>query len=504
MVGRPKQPMPDTADSEESWLEYCHNDVLVLAETVLTLMDWWDQNRLGHWSTSGPACGWNSLRHMAPPRFCLIKTEPEGVAHDRTAVRGGRRDVTRVGTIPGGPFALVDFSNAYLTTAAHQLLPKGRMGWREGFEMDSPMVDGNRFGVIAACTVDTTEARYPLRTRRGVFYPVGRFQTTLCSPEIVEARTRGELVAIGPGYIHDLGYPLKTWADWCLERLSDDPDVTPAVVQAMVKQWGRSVVGKFAGRTSRQVDRGPALYPGWHVERGTSGPDHAPAVDVHIGGRHWWEIGDQEGENSYPAVLAWVESYVRVALGRMLTELGDDLWVCCDTDGAVLDLTRARSWLAARSWPLGRVRSPHRIAEAVCEAVSHLTWPLVPRVKLMSETLQVVGPQHYAGDSFERASGRPAKPEQDEDGSLRWWVWPGAKWQMQHGDQEGFVRVEQSWTSPSQLAHRWVLNDGRALPVAAHISDTGETELLPAWRSMDSWHTLMLKPDQAQSLAWLH
>jgi hypothetical protein len=227
-------------------------------------------------------------------------------------------------------------------------------------------------------------------------------------------------------------------------------------------------------------------------------------VDVHIGGRHWWEIGDQEGENSYPAVLAWVESYVRVALGRMLTELGDDLWVCCDTDGAVLDLTKARSWLAARSWPLGRVRSPHRIAEAVCEAVSHLTWPLVPRVKLMSETLQVVGPQHYAGDTFERAAGRPAKPEQDEDGSLRWWVWPGAKWQMQHGDVDGFVRVEQSWTSPSQLAHRWVLTDGTALPVEAHLDGSGETELVgTAFDSRpDLWGRL--QPDQAPPLAGLH
>jgi hypothetical protein len=188
----------------------------------------------------------------------------------------------------------------------------------------------------------------------------------------------------------------------------------------------------------------------------------------------------------------------------MLDELGEELWVACDTDGAVLDLTRARSWLRERSWPLGRVRSPLRIAEAVCEAVSHLTWPLVPRVKLMSETLHVSGPQHYSGDTFERAAGRPGKPEVEADGHLRWWSWPGVKWQMAHGSTEGFVRVEQSWTSPSQLAHRWVLTDGRAVPVLADTCAPSGDQLL-GWPLMGATEsTARLHPDQAPALAGLH
>ena len=503
MVGREKLPMPDPADSEERWLEYCQQDVLVLAELVLTVMDWWDANRLGHWSLSGPACGWNAMRHKAKPRFCVIKTEPEGVAWDRLAVRGGRRDVTRVGQIPGGPFALVDFENAYLTVAATQLLPKGRMAWRDSFDVDSPMINGNRFGVIANCVVDTPEPLYPLRTSRGVFYPVGAFQTVLASPEIVEARERNHLVSVGSGFVHDMGFPLKGWAEWCLGLLAAGTDETPSVVQAMVKQWGRSVIGKFAARSSRQVDLGPALWPSWHIERGTHGVDHTPAVDVHIAGRHWWEIGDQESDNAYPALLAWVESYVRVALGRMLSEMGEDMWVCCDTDGAVLDLTKARSWLGLRGLPLRGAPGPMRVAQAVCSAVEHLTWPLVPRVKLLSETLEVSGPQHYAGDTFERMAGRPGKPEVEGDGRLRWWAWPGVKWQMEHGHRDGFVRMEQSWTSPSQLAHRWVLESGVAVPVRAGFGADGKSVLLPAAHGSPGGVAWWLAANQAPSLAGL-
>ena len=182
-------------------------------------------------------------------------------------------------------------------------------------------------------------------------------------------------------------------------------------------------------------------------------------------------------------MLAFVESYVRVALNAMLAELGEDLWVCCDTDGAVLDLTKARSWLRARDKGLGRIRSPMTIAQAVCECLAEVTGPLVPRVKMLSETLTVVGPQHYSGDTFERAAGRPGKPEKDEEGHLRWWRWPRVSWQMAEGSNDGFVRVEGKWTAPAQLAHRWVLEDGSTVPVRARIGVSSATELLP-WASM--------------------
>ena len=482
-LGRQKGTLPGPEASEADWLAYCTQDVLITAEAVLTLMDWWDGERLGHWTQSGPGCGWNAMRHRHGGRAILVKTEPEGVQADRAAVRGGRRDVTRVGEVAGGPFALVDFSNAYLTVAATCLLPKGRRAEVGAVDADSVYVEGNRFGMVADCRIDTPVPAYPLRTPTGVFYPTGQFDTVLCSPEIVAAREAGHLVSIGAGWVHDTGYALQPWARWCLDRLADDDDSTPPVVKMMVKQWGRSVIGKFAGRSSSRKDLGPALWPGWHLEHGTSGPDHNPAADVHIGGRHWWYTFDQEGDNAYPAVLAFVESYVRVALNRMLAELGEDLWVCCDTDGAVLDLTKARSWLRARDKGLGRIRSPMTIAQAVCECLAEVTGCLVPRVKMLSETLTVVGPQHYSGDTFERAAGRPGKPEKDEEGHLRWWRWPRVAWQMSEGSGDGFVRVEGKWTAPAQLAHRWVMEDGSTVPVRARVSAAGTTGLLP-WDGM--------------------
>lgn len=503
-LGRQKLPMPAWEAPEEDWLTYCSRDVLILSEAVLTLMEWWEANHLGHWTTGGPGLGWNALRHRNGFGQVLVDPEAKGVAADRAAVRGGRRDLTRAGIIEGGPFALVDFQNAYLTVAASCLLPKGRMGYRESLPLDDPLIDGNRFGVVANCEVDTPVPRYPLRTERGVFYPVGRFITPLCSPEITWAREAGHLKAVRNAWVHDMGYVLADWANWCLGLLAPDNDTVGPLVKMMVKQWGRSVVGRFGMRTSRSVDLGPALWPHWHLERGTSGPDQVPASDIHIAGRHWWMIGDQEADNAYPAVLAWVESCVRVAIGRMLEALGDEMWVCADTDGAVLDLTRGRQWLRERTRAVVRYRNPYRVAEALCGFLAGETAPLTPRLKGISETLQVIGPQHYSGDSFERMAGRPGRPEADADGSLHWWKWPSVRWQMERGSPDGFVRVEADWTEPAQLAHRWVLADGTAIPVGAHLNGDGRSHLTTWPSDLLGSSAGVLHPTQAPALAGMY
>lgn len=503
-VGRHKAPMPPSGAPDEDWLAYCTQDVLVLSEAVLTLMEWWDREKLGHWTQSGPALGWNAWRHRSGDGAILVNQDPPGPEADRPAIYGGRRDLTRVGEVTGGPFALVDFSNAYLTVAAQCLLPVRRRAFYGRIQeaLDRPTL--NHVGAVATCTVNTPEPRYPFRTDTGIFYPTGEFETVLCTPEIEEARRLGHLVHLGSGWLHDLGYPLAEWAEWCLALLRADNDHVSPVVKMMVKQWGRSVPGKFAARSSRVVDLGPGLWPSWHLERGTTGPDHRPAADVHIAGRHWRYLFDQEGENAYPAVLAWVESNVRVALGRMLATLGEDMWVCCDTDGCVLDLTKARSWLRGRNLGLGRIRGPLTVAEAVCEAVRDSCWPLVPRVKVISETLTVSGPQHYAGDTFERAAGRPGKPEVDANGELHWWRWPRVGWQMTSGSPEGFVRVEGKWTAPTQLAHRWVLADGSTVPVRATIGEFGESHLSPWCIMLESMGEIPLHGSQSAALDGLY
>jgi hypothetical protein len=483
LLGAAKLPLPADADPDEVWAVYCRRDVDILAAALLAVLGWWEENRLGHWSATGPGCGWAAWRHHPPAPRLLIRPDPAEIAYDRRAVYGGRRDLTRVGVIEGGPFALLDFQRAHLTVAATALLPAGRLRPAPPRLLEAHARGSGRIGVMAEVTVATESPRYPYRTPGGVLYPTGRFRTVLAGPELTYALDHGQVAAWHGGWLHTLGEHLQPWAAWCQDLLDQPAGAVPPIVQAVVKQWGRSVIGRFAGRHAHTEDRGPAQWPGWHLERGGVGRPPRPAADVHVAGRHWWITFDHDADDAYPAVLAWVEAHVRVALGNVLDALGEDCWRVADTDGVVVDLSRApqrlRGGRPGLEWDRGAVRA----GQALCGALSPLCGLLTPRVKAIGRRLDVTGPQHYATEAFSRAAGQPAQLERGGDGSWEAWLWPRAAWQMAHGSPDGFVRVRQPWTEPSRLAHRWILVDGRA--VAPRVGDTGtDGPGVLAWAAM--------------------
>src|SRR5437764_1382311 len=118
------------------------------------------------------------------------------------AVTGGRREVRRIGRLPPGLYADLDMATAHLTAMAGLALPTKRLGRFESLPLDHRGLDSSILDVLAECTVETARPRYPWPTAHGVFFPVGRFHTVLAGPELREARARGELCAIGRGYLY--------------------------------------------------------------------------------------------------------------------------------------------------------------------------------------------------------------------------------------------------------------------------------------------------------------
>jgi len=55
------------------------------------------------------------------------------------------------------------------------------------------------------------------------------------------------------------------------------------------------------------------------------------AACLYLGGRQHQLLHDQEAEDSFPAVLAWIQSYVRDRLGRLIDQFTLDELISCQT-----------------------------------------------------------------------------------------------------------------------------------------------------------------------------
>lgn len=454
-----KPDLPGNEDDDAHWLARCRADAQILITAMTTIMQWWDENDLGRWSITGSASGWNVMRHKINTRQITINTNPDGVEFDRRAIYGGRRGMWRTGRLPAGKYADIDFSAAYPTIAESMLLPQERMTLFPSLPVDHAMLSSNRHGVIANVRIRTDTPRWPVRAAGRVWYPVGEFSTVLAGPDIAEAIKHGCLISVGEGWIHRLGYALAPWAQWCLATSSAADDGTPEVVRLWSKHCGRAVIGKWAQRSFETVEIGPAPQRGWWAQDGWNHTSNTRATIIDFDGRRWQASASGDGDNCYPAVLAYVESYVRVRLGRMIESMPHDAPVSCDTDGVLIDAHALSGW----DWNTADL------------------WPLVPRMKSEYTSVEIIGPQHIIVDGNRRFAGIPASAKVKADGSYDAMLWPKMVWQMGNGRQGEYRRPTQNYKVSATYAPGWVLAGGDVLPIETSVNGDGETVIVP-WR----------------------
>jgi hypothetical protein len=510
-------------DDLDAWLARCSADTLILHTALLELMAWHDANQLGRWALTGSSTGWNTMRHLQAAKTSrkarvarerlglpgvdpaaqpvVIDPDPAGLAHDRLAIYGGRRQTWRHGTLPTGDYREIDIERAYQTVMAHYPLPRKRGRWFEALPVDSRLVDDptGRWGVIAEVELETDKPRWPCRvtaesaplppgaerdqtgmpasSRTRVYYPVGRFRTVLAGPDIAEARRLGCLLSIGHGQVHQLGHAIRPWASWSLA--AQDAASTPAIVRMALKHHGRAVAGKWAQRSWSKTIIGASTTYGWGYTDAWVHDGATRGAIIDMGGTKFLSVPDKDADNAYPAVLAWIESHTRVALGRAIDALGPDVIVQCDTDGMIADV---RQLAASEGIEQGATRQGSEADSALLaalDAILTITAPLRLRAKTQYRNLEIIGPQHLTLDGKRRWSGVPGSVERQPDGSYEAMVWPKLTWQMSHGDVRGYTRVVQTYRLAASYAPGWLLSDGTVAPPQAHIDTSGVSALTP-------------------------
>lgn len=479
-IGKPELP---GRDDIEAWQRRCRADVAIVSTAITTLMDWWDTNALGNWSLTGASTGWSAMRHRPMAVNVLIDPDDDARAFERAALMGGRREAWVWGKQPHALYSDIDIEHAHLTAAAHMALPYQRADTFESLPLDSFWLRSETLDVMADVEVETDVPRYPVLMPNGVFYPAGRFVTRLAGPEIREALGRGELLRVGRGVVYRVGAHMASWGRWLMAAMDARPPEVPPVVQPALKGWSRSVPGRWAAHTSEVIATYEDDRPGWHIEHGAWGVERWPVSYLTVGGRQYVLRRDLEGENSFPAVLCWIQSWCRVWLGRLVDAL-DGRAIQCNTDGVVINGRLSR-------------RALDRLDSAIA--------PANVRVKQTAHDVTVLGAQHVILDAERRLSGVPHDADEVKDQHFRYWSWPGMLGQLTDGSPRGFLQRQITADLSHIPLNRWRLQNGRTAPVRAYLDGDGRNAIAPwplLWANSEPLTTDPAQhPDLAAALA---
>lgn len=334
-LGLKKAPLPRQDASETEWVNRCSRDVEITRAAALRLLRYMETSDLGSFRLTGPAQAMAAYRHRFMPKFTLlVHKESEALAAERRAVWAGRCEVWRHGEIQG-PLYEWDFRLAYLNIARETSVPIRFRGEAEGMSYANLSRLANHRAILSECTITTSAPITPTKGPNGIYWPTGKFRTTLWDNELTLAKENGAGIEIHHSWVYMKFPALAEWANWLLYQLGPDGLPVDALERIMLKDWARSLIGRFGSRWAK-----------WEkiATLKESGLELLPYVDLDTGeegaylqnGHDWFErSGYVDAPDAMPAVMGYIMAEARCRLYRAMGWAGFANVVYVDTDSII-------------------------------------------------------------------------------------------------------------------------------------------------------------------------
>lgn len=303
-------------------------------------------------TAASTAFAWWKLRFLRSS--VLVHSHDMALRLERDAIHGGRCECYFIGTVPE-KCAHLDVRAAYPAVAMTTALPVRLLHYGDCPEMKTYPPSRGAVGYIADVTVQVFRPVAPYIKDGLTVYPIGRFRTTLCGPELDLVRANGNVLKV------------HRWASYEMEPILAEFETALWGYRQAALEWKdlhadelykrlmNAVIGKFAqrGRFWEVVPDAIAPMP--------FGTYYLPLADGKFECRRAvaWSVqrlvDRGESADSCPAIAAWVYSEARVRLWRLIEKAGmGNVWYV-DTDSLFVNATGGRRLAENPEIPHGEI-----------------------------------------------------------------------------------------------------------------------------------------------------
>jgi hypothetical protein len=310
-----------------------------------------------HWGPLRPTAAAQSMtafrnRYMDIPILC--HDQPEVQALERDAYFPGRNEAWQLGHV-SGPIYELDIQSCYPALAATLEVPVKLEAYVVGEDVDVLRLHDAGYALIAEVEIETGRNDYPYRHGREVWFPVGRFVTTLAGPELVNAAEDGALRLVRRCAVYRRAPALRAFATSMLGLRAAAVSRGDRGRERGIKAVTNCLWGAFAKRSRRWAQCtcsvGAPTFSTWygrpppvgHVCKdattprlGDYGSDRLlwpPSVPWrNIGGHTEYEGLEREQADGAIAISAYVASAARAQLAGFIDAAGSEGTFYCDTD----------------------------------------------------------------------------------------------------------------------------------------------------------------------------
>jgi len=324
--------------ADKDLMTYCHRDTEIIERAMDKWYNFIKQEDLGNFGLTLSSQAFNAFRHRFMDTKIYVHREGQPVNLERSGYFGGRVECFFLGKAPVKPYLKIDINSQYPFVMRQYEYPY-RFCFRETDLSFITLRKWLRFScVMARVVIDTDEPCYPYRGNERTIFPVGRFETTLSTPELIYAYEHHHLVKIIEGARYDKTYIFKDYVDYMYIKRQEFKRDKNIVYEHSVKILLNSLYGKF-GQKLRETEYKPVKDNQIvNQEFVYDMRDNTTKRVVTFGGREkTTTINYIDSYNAMTAISAHVTAYARMYLWDFIKRAPDKKLYYCDTDSLIID-----------------------------------------------------------------------------------------------------------------------------------------------------------------------
>lgn len=331
-------PYPSEAGNDASWLtteDGCKWRSTVTLRALQLWLDFRTRFDLGYFAPTLAGQAFNTYRHRFMSIPIYVHCHSDVSAIEQEANYGGRVAAPFRGRAPKGHYVQVDVTSFYGSVMRGNQFPIKQVGHTRRIGLRNLNELLANYCIVARCTIRTEVPAYPKREAERVDFPIGRFTTTLCTPEIQLALRRGDLESVEEVVVYERGEIFNDYVDffWNLRLAAMRTDDTHIV--ELAKRFLVALYGKFGQKIwLSTLVRDDAVGED-KIWREYDWQDRMEYEYRIIAGRMERAEREMLGRDAFLAIPAHVTSYGRVRLWELMEKAGREHIYYVDTDSFI-------------------------------------------------------------------------------------------------------------------------------------------------------------------------
>jgi len=335
-IGIPKLDIDFATCTQEQLSKYCQNDVLIELENFRLFIRFLEDNTISRlcYTKASTAMAAYLLRHYHTPIY--IHNNTEAIKLERDSYKGGRCECFYLGDLGYENYYILDVNSLYPFVMRNNVYPvkyksllhKPTIKDITGFCKDNSLV--------AYVTIETDEPIYAVKRDRTIF-PIGNFETTLCTPEIKYALEHNHIKKVMDCVVYEHASIFTSYVDTLYQLRRDFATANITEYEKLCKLLLNSLYGKFGQKAENWKKIGVAPNEPDRTELLFIPKLNRRTKIMYFLGEVFIVSGYSEAFNSFPAIASHVTAYARMYLASLMQIAGIGNYFYCDTDSLIVN-----------------------------------------------------------------------------------------------------------------------------------------------------------------------